>query len=186
MPGEKTGSTGVAGLTKKQRAFCNDVIAGLTPAEAARQNYSDTRIASYNMANPAIIARITHVLDRRGMHLERYLDKIDKLSEAKKSIVVDKEIASVEDNPTRIDAVKTVLKMHGALTEQEQNNTYNTQLNIQMTAADAEALTKVAEALSTLNKTLLTTGTLSENEGYDGTTTNTTGSTDGKEEIQAT
>lgn len=64
--------------------------------------------------------RIYELLEQNtGSQLSILVSDLINLKSAQKSIIVDKVIEYVNDNPTQLEAVKTLMKLHGLLTPQQ-------------------------------------------------------------------
>ena len=119
------------------------------------------RRASELLANkPEIKQEIARILDKAGATTEKACKKLKKLMDAKKQVVVDKELHSVADNPTQLETAKTVLKLQGHLTTVGmQINTDNRQVNIGGEGIDHRQLGSLTQKLSSLHKIMLGTDT---------------------------
>jgi len=109
-------------LTIKQRKFISQYIKnGGNATQAVLKTYPN--ISYDNAGNyghelikkPHIARTIITTLERRGLTEDFAAKKLKKLMNAKRPIVVNKEIVEVSDNPTQLEATKTTLKLHGHL-----------------------------------------------------------------------
>lgn len=124
-------------LTQRQENFCQQYVQEPNGVQTAFRTYNVTTYDSANaVANetlkvPAVQSRIKELLSG-GLTLESLKKKHEKLLEAKKPIVVDKEIKYEPDNAIQADMVKTGYKLHGVIDGEEKsvvNNTYNVKMD---------------------------------------------------------
>ncbi len=112
--------------------------------------------ASKLLTNSNVAGRVQELLDKReATSLDGLLEGLARKTHATKPLVFKDQIQEVEDNSTQLDAIKTGLKMHGALDKGGGGNTYNT-LNTQVNMGQLESkkLNNVVNQLETLSKSL--------------------------------
>ena len=101
-------------------------------------------------------ARCLEILNStKGLRLNVQLNNLLNLSNARKSVIIDKEIISqaIEDNPTRLEACKSILKLYGAL----QSNTKDVNIDsksivFNVGKDDISNLSTVIEKITNINK----------------------------------
>lgn len=107
-------------------------------------------MGSETLSNPIVVNRITEILNASGMDIEGLTSSLNKIkNEATRPIVIKDKVIDYPDTPTRLDAIKTGLKMHGVL-EKTEGNTYNAQINI--TNLDTDSMSAMLNTMSTLTK----------------------------------
>ncbi len=108
-------------LDYKERVFVNEYLKTGNQTDAALKAYDLTSRESAGsrgsqiMARPNVQNRIQKVLERRGLSEDYSVRKLKSLTNARKKLIHGKGLVSVPDNPTRMEAVKTVLKLQGYL-----------------------------------------------------------------------
>jgi hypothetical protein len=73
---------------------------------------------------------------------------------AEKGLATKRGIQYVRDNPSRLDAIKTTLKLYGTLGEESGGNTYNTQIN-NITIDDAKTMDHIATKINSQRVSML-------------------------------
>ena len=106
---------------------------------------------------PGVEKRINELLNEQGMGLTYTNKKLKRLVDAEKVIVVDKSTMKVQDNSTRMEAVKTLYKLHGVLKDSDVKID-NRQITF---SGDTEKLQQVADEIRKLNEQL----SLDDSEG---------------------
>jgi hypothetical protein len=111
--------------------------------------------ASLLVRNGNVRQRVFEILQsNKATRLPELIKKLNGMTEAERAIVVGKQLASVADNPVRLDALKTIFKLYGMLGgEAIMSSQTNVQFNID-TVSDVR-LTDVITNLSKLNDELL-------------------------------
>ena len=96
--------------------------------------------------------RITELLEHKtGSRLSVLLSDLIELKRANKTIIVDKVMQEVKDNPTRLEAVKTLFKLHGLLSPaQSQVDARTVQFNI--TPPDIKSLNTIIDKLERIEQ----------------------------------
>ena len=114
----------------KHEKFCRKIVAGESQRQAYHKLYNSKDITNSECNSTRLVqrddirTRCLEILDKTaGLKLSDGLMSLKDLSQAQKDIVIDKVIHSVKDNPTRLEATKTILKLHGLLTSNERGNT---------------------------------------------------------------
>ena len=116
--------------------------------KANAERRSSELLAKY----PEIKQEVALILDRQGMSKERACKKLKRLWNAKKQVVVDKTLQAVPDNPTQLESVKTVLKLHGELKTGVNITEDNRQINIGQEEIDHRQLKTLTHKLSQLHR----------------------------------
>lgn len=130
-------------ISYKQENFCKELIKTKDPVQAALKIYNTkdrdtaTQIATQNLQKPHLKNRINELLDSKGLKLEYSLEQLKQLHTANKLIVVDKDTIEAPDNPTRLGAVNTALKLHGVLDTQQQQQAPQVSITIDMTQLES-------------------------------------------------
>ena len=137
----------VNGLTVKQRLFVKELIATLSPTEAAMRAYdcktraSASQIAYENLSKLEI--SMTELMDKMGLTNEEDINDLKRLRKAKKVVgylnqykkdedgkaekiepdeVVSNEFIEVDDNCTQLKALELSLKIKGHLKEKTEHS----------------------------------------------------------------
>ena len=98
------------------------------------------------IANNGIRERALEILNQQtGGTLPAILKELAGQTQANKTLVTKRGTIQAPDNPSRLDAIKTCLKMYQVLTDAPQVN----QVSINITPADAEAMEAIADKLMT-------------------------------------
>jgi len=103
-----------------------------------------------------IRTRVYEILDSsKETSVEGLLEKMAVLTKANKEIVCDKDLVEVRDNPTRMESIKTLLKIRGVMNNSDAVSITNaTQLNFNV--LDETKLSNIANNLVELNQKLET------------------------------
>ena len=145
----------------KHKKFAREVVktltAGGTQAEAYKKVYpaantsSAIQQASRLLAKPEIKHDISIILERNHMDKDIACKKLKRMMSAKKSLVVDKAIQQVQDNPTQLEATKTVLRLHGELKSGVNITEDNRQVNISGDELDHRQLKTLTQKLTSIH-----------------------------------
>ena len=129
-----------------------------TKAYMAIHPNASARTASSNAIslikrNPQVMVNIAQRMDDNKGSEDMLCQKLIKLVNCKKSIVVDNTIHKVADNQTQLDSVKTALKLHGHLSTGVHISTDNRQVNISAESLDHRQLKSLSSKLTQLHAT---------------------------------
>ena len=108
-------------LTPKQIKFISKVISTGSPVQAARESCdvstdNSARNAAWRMLhNPNVCSRIEHLCEKRGLTEDWAIRILKKQGRAVKPVIIGKEAVDYPDNPARLTAAQTALKLHGHL-----------------------------------------------------------------------
>ena len=108
-------------LSRKQKGFVKDIIAGSTQTKAAQRNYNvKTKqaaqvIGSQNMHNPNILEALQPYLKKHHIDMDTAIAPIGKSLKAKKQIITDTEIieTDIDDLDLQLKASDRALKLLG-------------------------------------------------------------------------
>ena len=119
--------------------------------------------------HPEIKEFLVETLNKKGLPLDNLVGKLKRLTSAKKELVQPSgEVVKVVDNPTRLQAVKTGLEMHGALRTSTSINTDNRSININLEGKDTRELKTLSDKLDQLNNALQLDVGMQDGEIIDG------------------
>jgi len=112
--------------------------------------------ASRMLANkPEIKQFVVEIMNTKGLDVGNLVGKLKRLTSAKKdNIMPSGEVVKTVDNPTRLQAVKTGLELHGALKTATSINTDRRSININLEGRGSEELKLLTSKLDDLNKAL--------------------------------
>lgn len=145
-------------LSLRQERFAQEYIKNNGDATKAAEivyarpkNNSNRAIASENLTKPAIVNRISQILNDKGLDLDSLsLDLRDKKNNACRPVVVGKQIIDYPDEALRLEAIKTAFKLHGVL-DRKQEDSIKTQVNISMDSNDLPKMSELIDRLDSLS-----------------------------------
>lgn len=148
-------------LTTKEEAFARAFIKYGTVAAAYKAvvpHVKETRATAAGTAyarKPEVRELILSLLQASKRTMPATLvDKLGELTEATKEVVTrDGDIVQVKDNPVRLDAVKTALKIYGVPSDMDVD--INSQVMIEIKPADEERLLKIVNWMDRVNRDLI-------------------------------
>ena len=109
------------------------------------------------LRNPKIQAGIQNALDGKGLSEGKLAEKLKKLTESQKPVVVNNKVQMFDDNPTQLSSVRTALQLRGHLkTGAVVINNQNQQVGpFIKTKEDLERMEAVVRRLDEINKKML-------------------------------
>jgi hypothetical protein len=131
-----------AKLTPKQVKFVTNYVKTGNATQAALESYncsSDNTARSMGcqtLANVNVERKIAEICQRRGLTEDWAVKILKRQGKATRPVVAGKEIVEYPDNPSRIEAAQTALKLHGHLRAGVNVQDNSQHLTVGVTSAD--------------------------------------------------
>lgn len=117
-------------LSNKHKEFCDNYIKRHgNQTKAYLDTYPDSAENSARanssrlITNDNIKTHITALMEEKtGLQIGKVLDKLSRLSEAQKPVIVNKIVKSYPDHSIQLESLKVILKLYGLLTPQAQGS----------------------------------------------------------------
>lgn len=140
---------------KKREIFCREVLKSKGNISKAYKEVYNTKHPDAIRANsshlfkaPEVQQRIDELLNQSGLSVEELNSKLQLLTEAEKSIVVDGKIKEVKDCPTQLAALRTAYQLRKMLGNEGQQA--GQQVNIHIYSP--EEVSNIGKVISELKK----------------------------------
>lgn len=143
----------------KHEHFAQAFMSGTTQVEAYKSAYPQVAYDTAKVNGCKLLTTREDVRKRcmeilsntEGLTLANNLEKLKNLTIAEKTVAVNGILESVGDNPTRLESVKTVLKLYGLLTTNSNtSNVDNRSVVFHITSGDIDKLGGITERLEKL------------------------------------
>lgn len=152
------------GLSIPQRKFIKKLVETNGNATVAAMSaypnmkYESAAVEGNRMLKkPKVIMTIQNILDRKGLSEGKLAEKLKKLTQSQRPVIVNNEVQMFDDNPTQLSSVRTALQLRGHLkTGAVVINNQNQQVGpVLRTKEDLERMEAVARRLDEIYKKML-------------------------------
>lgn len=106
------------------------------------------------LAIPSVKERIDEIAERKGLTAEFEIDRLLSAHDAMRPVIVGGKKIDYPDYAVRLEAIKTGLKLHGALGDQTVNNYDNRSVNITMTDPSVDRLAATVDKMQAIRARL--------------------------------
>lgn len=141
----------------KAKRFVETVLKTGSPTRAMKElrphlaNSSAMTLGSLAMKSEEVRKHLSPHLDKLDGSISKMARKIIKLTDADKAIISQGERFDVPDNPTQLEAAKTVLRLHGVLRD-DKGGDGDTYIDNRSIIVGADSIDRLSSALDAVRK----------------------------------